>query len=134
MPGAIQRGLYSKDLGRPLRCKQPSFSQMPTMIRFPLIDAFGLYRYLVEIGTINDNLPAISPAEPIIGDVDAAQLISTPVPGAILYEVEIGDWVKKEQRLATVLSEPAMTHHEIHSPFDGQVMTRREVHFRASRG
>lgn len=53
-------------------------------------DADSLYRYLVDIGTIKDKLPAVSPAKPIIGDVDAAQLISSPVPGALLYDVEIG--------------------------------------------
>jgi len=96
-------------------------------------DANGLYRYLVEIGTINDDLPAISPIEFIIGDVDEAYLITTPEPGAILYDVEVGDWVKEGQRLVVVLSEAAVSRHEIVSPFDGQVMTRREVRF-ARRG
>jgi len=92
-------------------------------------DANGLYRYLVDIGVVIDDLPAISPAEPIIGDVDAAHLLPTPVPGALLYDVEIGDWVKEGQRLLVVLSEPGKDHHEIRSPFDGQVMTRRDVRF-----
>lgn len=96
-------------------------------------DANGLYRYLVDIGTINDELPAISPVDCVIGDVDAAHLITTPVPGAILYDVEIGDWVKKGQRLVVIVSDPAVSRHEIVSPFDGQVMTRREVRF-ARRG
>lgn len=92
-------------------------------------DADGLYRYLGDIGTVIDELPAISPVEPITGDVDDAQLIPTPVPGALLYDVEIGDWVTKGQRLAVVLSEPGTVHHEIQSPFDGQVMTRRDQRF-----
>jgi predicted deacylase len=92
-------------------------------------DADGLYRYLVDIGTVIDELPAISPVDPIIGDVDAAQLIPTPVPGALLYDVEIGDWVNEGQRLAVVLSEPGTVDHEILSPFDGQVMTRRDLRF-----
>ena len=96
-------------------------------------DADGLYRYLVDIGTVIDELPAIVPVETITGDVDAAQLISTPVPGALLYDVEIGDWVTEGQRLAVVLSEPGTVHHEIRSPFDGQVMTRRDRRF-ARRG
>ena len=96
-------------------------------------DAEGLYRYLIEIGTVNDELPSISPIEPIVGDVDAAQLIPTPVAGAILYDVGFGDWVKEGQRLVVVLSEPGLANHEICSPFDGQVMTRREVRF-ARRG
>jgi predicted deacylase len=92
-------------------------------------DADGLYRYLVDIGTVIDELPAISPVDPIIGDVDAAQLIPTPVPGALLYDVDIGDWVKEGQRLAVVLSEPGTVDHKILSPFDGQVMTRRDLRF-----
>jgi predicted deacylase len=96
-------------------------------------DASGLYRYLVDIGTVIDELPAIFPVEPITGDVDAAQLIPTPVPGALLYDVETGDWVTKGQRLAVVLSEPGTVQHEIRSPFDGQVMTRRDRRF-ARRG
>ncbi len=96
-------------------------------------DADGLYRYLVDIGTVIDELPTIFPVETIVGDVDAAQLIPTPVPGALLYDVEIGDWVREGQRLAVVMSEPGMVHHEIRSPFDGQVMTRRDRRF-ARRG
>jgi len=96
-------------------------------------DADGLYRYLVDIGTVTDELPAFVPVETIVGDVDAAELIPTPVPGAILYDVGIGDWVRKGQRLAVILSEPGTAHHEIRSPFDGQVMTRRDRRF-ARRG
>ena len=92
-------------------------------------DADGLYRYLVDVGTVIDELSAISPVDPITGDVDAAHLIPTPVPGALLYDVDIGDWVKEGQRLAVVLSEPGTVDHEIRSPFDGQVMTRRDLRF-----
>jgi len=96
-------------------------------------DADGLYRYLVDIGTVIEELPAISPVDPVIGDVNAAQLLPTPMPGALLYDVKIGDWVAEGQRLAVVLSEPGTAHHEILSPFDGQVMTRRDRRF-ARRG
>jgi len=89
-------------------------------------DAAGLYRYLVDIGTVIDRLPAIFPADPISGDVDAAHLITTPVPGALLFDVAIGDWVTEGQRLAVVLSEAGAAHHEVLSPFEGLVMTRRD--------
>ena len=92
-------------------------------------DADGLYRYLVDIGAAIDELPDIFPVEPITGDVDAAQLIPTPVPGALLYDVEIGDWVREGQRLAVVLSYAGAAHHEVLAPFDGQVMTRRDRRF-----
>ncbi|AXI41445.1 succinylglutamate desuccinylase/aspartoacylase family protein [Sulfitobacter sp. SK011] len=96
-------------------------------------DADGLYRYLVDIGTVIDDLPAIDSVDPTMGAVDDAVLISTAEPGAILYDVLIGDWVTKGQRLAVILSEPGSAHHEILSPFDGQVMTRRDRRF-ARRG
>ena len=92
-------------------------------------DANGLYHYLVSIGTVDDTLPANYAVDPIIGDVDAAELLATPSSGAVLYEVEICDWVKSGQRLAVVVSKPGAPHQEIISPFDGQVMTRREVRF-----
>ncbi len=96
-------------------------------------DAIGLYRYLVEIGTVIDDLPDVDRADPVVGDVDDAALLSTPVPGAILYDVRIGDWVSEGQRLAIILSEPGTAQHEVRSPFDGLVMTRRNSRF-ARRG
>ncbi|MGI9367823.1 MAG: hypothetical protein ACR2O2_03205 [Ruegeria sp.] len=96
-------------------------------------DAIGLYSYLVEIGTVIDDLPDVDRADPVIGDVDDAVLIPAPVPGAILYDVQIGDWVTKGQRLAVILSEPGTAQHEVLSPYDGLVMTRRNHRF-ARRG
>jgi hypothetical protein len=89
-------------------------------------DAAGLYRYLVEIGAVQDTLPAQTSADPITGDVDAAELIATPVPGALVYLVGLGDWVSEGQRLALVVSDAGANHHEILAPFEGLVMTRRD--------
>jgi predicted deacylase len=41
-------------------------------------DAAGLYRYLVDLGAVSDPLDAYDPADPVVGDVDDAQLIPTP--------------------------------------------------------
>ncbi len=92
-------------------------------------DAAGLYRYLVGIGSVSDTLPNIVSEDAITGDVDAAQLISTPVPGALLYDVAIGDWVAEGQRLAVVISTAGKDHHPIRAPFEGFVMTRRDRRF-----
>ena len=92
-------------------------------------DADGIYRYLVELGAIVDEVADINPNDPIVGDVDEAVLISTPEAGAVLYDVDVGDWVKEGQRLAVVVSEPSTKGQEILSPFDGQVMTRRDRRF-----
>ncbi len=96
-------------------------------------DAEGLYRYLVDIGTVIDELPAIPPIDLVSGDIEAAELIATPVPGALLYDVAVGDWVTEGQRLAVVLSEAGKEHHEVRAPFEGLVMTRRDRRF-ARRG
>ncbi len=88
-------------------------------------DAAGLYRYLVDIGTIVDaTLPDLGPHKALVGDVDAAEMIPTPVPGTLLYDVTVGDWVTQDQRLAVVVSDAGLPPHEILSPFDGMVMTR----------
>lgn len=92
-------------------------------------DADGLYRYLVELGTIVDELADIVPKNLVVGDVDAAVLIPTPAAGAVLYEVDVGDWVRKGQRIAVVVTEPGAKGQEILSPFDGHVMTRRDRRF-----
>ena len=89
-------------------------------------DAAGLYRYLVEIGTVQDQLPPIDQGEPLTGDVEEAVLIPTPSPGALLYDVAVGDWVREGQRLVVVLSTSELTRHDICAPFDGFVMTRRD--------
>ncbi len=93
---------------------------------FAETDAAGLYRYLVEIGTVRDTLPELQSADPVIGDVDAAELIPTPVPGALLYDVEVGDWVSEGQRVAVVVTHAGSESHEVLAPFDGLVMTRRD--------
>lgn len=102
---------------------------MDVTLEFAERDADGLYRYLVDIGVVIDHLPDIVAADPVSGDVDAAQLIVSPVPGALLFDVKVGDWVKKGERLAVVVSEAGTDHHEIRSPFDGMVMTRRDRRF-----
>jgi len=56
-------------------------------------DAQALYRYLVDIGTVRDSLPRAPANEPIVGDIDAAELILTPALGALLLDAEIGEWM-----------------------------------------
>lgn len=96
-------------------------------------DADGLYRYLVDVGAVIDELPPVVLAEPVVGDVDAAELIATPEPGVLFYLVEIGDWVAEGHRLVLVLTEAGTSPHEIIAPFDGLVMTRLDKRF-ARRG
>lgn len=89
-------------------------------------DAEGLYRYLVEIGAIHDSLLGKPPVEPIVGSVDDARLLATPVPGALLYHVAVGDWVREGQLLVSVLPVAGAERFELRAPFEGLVMTRRD--------
>lgn len=87
-------------------------------------DAQGLYRYLVDIGTVSDTLLPLPPNEPVVGDIDAAELILTPAPGALMLDVGVGDWVTEGQRLAEIVTEAGLARHEIRAPFEGVVLTR----------
>jgi len=87
-------------------------------------DALGLYRYLVEIGTVSETLPPAPANEPFVGDIDAAELILTPASGALLLDVDVGEWVTEGQRLAVIVTTAGLARHEIHTPFDGVVLTR----------
>lgn len=88
-------------------------------------DASGLYRYLVDIGAVDDTLPPAPRRDPIIGHVDDAELILTPEPGAILYHVNVSEPVAEGQRLASILAEPGAAPYDLRAPFGGVVMTRR---------
>jgi hypothetical protein len=96
-------------------------------------DAAGLYRYLADIGAVKDAPEATDCAEPLVGDVDDAVLIPTPVAGALLYGVNCGDWVVEGQTLVSVLCDAGDEPHEVRAPFAGLVMTRRDRRF-ARRG
>lgn len=96
---------------------------------FAETDAAGLYRYLALIGTVVDVLPAITAEEPVIVAGDAAEMILTPVPGALLYNIGVGDRVSDGQLLARILPEAGSPAHEIRAPFRGIVLSRRAVRF-----
>ncbi|KAA9008130.1 succinylglutamate desuccinylase/aspartoacylase domain-containing protein [Histidinibacterium aquaticum] len=87
-------------------------------------DALGLYRYLVETGTVVDRLQEAPAEEPVTGDIGAAELVLTPAPGAMMLDVEVGEWVAEGQRLAEIITEAGLERHEIRAPFEGMVLTR----------
>ena len=92
-------------------------------------DAEGLYRYLAQVGAVRDTPAPIVTAEPLVAHIDDAELIHSPVPGAILYDVAIGDRVEKGQRLAAILPEPGSPPHDLCAPFAGTVMTLLQFRF-----
>jgi predicted deacylase len=92
-------------------------------------DAAGLYRYLVAVGAVRDTLSPSPAIKPIVGHINDAELIPTPVPGAVLYDVEVGDQVVSGQRLAAILPHPGADPHEVCAPYDGIAMTRRNFRF-----
>ena len=92
-------------------------------------DAAGLYRYLVTVGAVRDTVSPPPAIKPTIGHIDDAELIPTPVPGAVLYDVEVGDRVVAGQRLAAILPHAGTDPREVRAPYDGIVMTRRNFRF-----
>ena len=92
-------------------------------------DANSLYAYLVSVGAILGQTPPFEPNDPIVEDEVLAELIPTPVSGAVLYHVEVTDLVKAGQCVASIISEAGMPHHPILAPADGVVVTRRERRF-----
>ena len=96
---------------------------------FAETDANNLYRYLAAVGAIDDASQNLSSREPIVSDEALAELIPTPVSGAVLYCVEVGDKVRAGQCVARIVSEAGMPHHQILAPADGTVITRRERRF-----
>jgi uncharacterized protein len=66
------------------------------------------------------------PSRAVAGFRRHARPLPTPVPGALLYFVEIGDWVSEGQRLALVVPDVGVEHDELLAPFEGLVMTRRD--------
>ena len=89
-------------------------------------DAANLYGYLVAIGAIRDDPPRFKSNNPLVSDEALAELIPTPVSGAVLYCVDICEWVSAGQCVARIVGEAGMPHHEILAPADGFVMTKRE--------
>ena len=66
------------------------------------------------------------PSRAVVGFRRHARPLPTPVPGALLYFVKIGDWVSEGQRLALVVPDAGAEHYEPLAPFEGLVMTRRD--------
>lgn len=96
---------------------------------FAEIDAAGLYSYLAQIGTVVDDLPYITSDEPVMIDGNSAEMILTPEPGALLYNIGVGERVSNGQLVATILPEAGSPPHEIRAPFEGIVLSRRAVRF-----
>jgi predicted deacylase len=92
-------------------------------------DAANLYVYLVAIGAIRDDPPRFKSNDPLVSDEALAELIPTPVSGAVLYCVDVCERVSAGQCVARIVGEAGTPHHEILAPADGFVMTRRERRF-----
>jgi predicted deacylase len=97
---------------------------------FAKADADGLYRLLVTRGVIEDS--GVKPAgdyEGVVAPIRNVEMVKTPKPGAVLYDVKPGERVKKGQRLATIVHAPAEEGGtaDILAPQDGYVLTRRST-------
>lgn len=92
-------------------------------------DSFNLYEYLIAVGAVLDGQPQFKTNDPLIRDEALAELIPTPVSGAVLYCVDVGDQVSAGQCVAHILSEAGSPHYEILAPSNGIVVTRRDRRF-----
>lgn len=93
-------------------------------------DADGLYRLLVARGVIED--VAVKPAgdfKGVAAPIGNVEMVKSPKPGAVLYDVKPGDRVRAGQRLATVVHAPGEEDGatDILAPQAGYVLTRRST-------
>ncbi len=91
-------------------------------------DAAGLYRLLVARGVIADpSVPAPGPFKGVVTPLENIDMMPAPRAGAVLYDVEPGDRVKKGDRLAAIVYRPGEPdgHAEVFAPQDGYILTRR---------
>lgn len=91
-------------------------------------DAEGLYRLLVVRGVIQDR--SVSKTGNFTGAVvpiENIDMMPSPKAGAILYHVEPGDRVAKDDTLATIVHAPGEVggHTEVFAPQSGFILTRR---------
>ena len=92
-------------------------------------DSSNLYGYLIAVGAINGEHARFNANDPLVRDEALAELIPTPVSGAVFYCVEVNDQVSAGQCVARILSEAGAPQHEILAPASGVVVTRRERRF-----
>ncbi len=96
---------------------------------YAAIDSSNLYRYLIAVGAIHGEEARFDANDPLVRDEALAELIPTPVSGAVLYCVNVNDQVFAGQCVARILSEAGDPQHEILAPANGIVVTRRERRF-----
>ena len=90
-------------------------------------DAEGLYRLLVARGVIEDGaVKAPGKFKGVVKSIKHVEMIATPRAGALLFDVEPGDRVKRGGRLATIVHSPGEKDGalEIVAPQAGYVLTR----------
>ncbi|MCG7509154.1 succinylglutamate desuccinylase/aspartoacylase domain-containing protein [Mesorhizobium retamae] len=91
-------------------------------------DAAGLYRLLATRGVITDTT-VVKPGrfEGVVAPLENIDMVPAPKAGALLYDAKPGDWVKKGDRLATIVHAPGEPggRVEIFAPQDGYILTRR---------
>ncbi|MCA0010655.1 succinylglutamate desuccinylase/aspartoacylase family protein [Mesorhizobium sp. B292B1B] len=95
---------------------------------FAASDAAGLYRLLVARGVVADPaLPSPGAFTGVVAPLENIDMMPAPRAGAVLYDVEPGDRVAKDTRLAVIVHAPgeADGRTEVFAPQAGIVLTRR---------
>ncbi|MBZ9853466.1 succinylglutamate desuccinylase/aspartoacylase family protein [Mesorhizobium sp. CA13] len=95
---------------------------------FAASDAAGLYRLLATRGVVADPaLPSPGAFTGVVAPLENIDMMPAPRAGAVLYDVEPGDRVAKDTRLAVIVHAPgeADGRTEVFAPQAGIVLTRR---------
>lgn len=94
-------------------------------------DAEGIISFLrrrgVVAGTPSRNEPFTGPA----AGLDYVQMVDSPVFGALLFEKDVGEWVKTGDHLATIAPVPGEPAKDVvvTAPCDGYIVTRVQHRF-----
>lgn len=97
-----------------------------------LQDAQGLYRFLVHRGVVHDQASQLGEAfNGPVAPFSHVEMIRAPQGGMVLYHVQLGDQVQKDDLLATIVTLPGEKHGdiELRAPQAGRVLTHRSLRY-----
>ncbi|MDB5982148.1 MAG: succinylglutamate desuccinylase/aspartoacylase [Pseudomonas sp.] len=89
-------------------------------------DAQGLYRWLCLRGVIAQEVAALEPWQGVAVEMGHMESIFAPVPGVVIFEKELGDYVEEGERFARILRRPGDPASEVvlRAPQAGRFVTR----------
>lgn len=94
-------------------------------------DAAGLYRFLQARGVIGGKAEPLADFSGPVAHLDEVEMIRADRSGMVLFHKNIGEWVKKGERLVTLVTAPGREggSHDLVAPQDGLIVTRASTRF-----